>query len=427
MSSSFIQLTNARTRAPTARSPPSPTNMTMNSQYENMSTTGRGPTYEPLDVPESSRENNKRLLTRSELMQRSATEGGRAAPAPAQKQRSNATPIRQRYKGFANTLRMRQQKAQKSKEAARKSAPVQPPRVSSLVKSQEPPQLTRTAKTPAPPPKNSPPQKRPPARRTSTSAPSRRVPTPPPTPPPTELETSSQSPTYSVPMRNSMLQSEMPDVIYQVTETSYSPRDEDEYEVPISQRLGSDSSATGTSKSSAGSGYAPIRMKDALTSLQRRVEAEDDAGSVYSCTKAVDARTNAPVTRKPVIDVGIDRDALNVAELDLSKPLVVQPTPALDDVTPAVHAEEEVYANIGPRSKRTSALVANGSDYGALCEHSSARPSERNTLAREKEGSTRSALPQAASALSTSPSSQAAHASAKAFSAGPKSPSRACR
>ena len=106
-------------------------------------------------------------------------------------------------------------------------------------------------------------------------------------------------------MRNSMLQSEMPDVIYQVTETSYSPRDEDEYEVPISQRLGSDSSATGTSKSSAGSGYAPIRMKDALTSLQRRVE--DDAGSVYSCTKAVDARTNAPVTRKPVIDVGIDR------------------------------------------------------------------------------------------------------------------------
>ena len=119
MSSSFIQLTNARTRAPAARSPPSPTNMTMNSQYENMSTTGRGPTYEPLDVPESSRENNKRLLTRSELMQRSATEGGRAAPAPAQKQRSNATPIRQRYKGFANTLRMRQQKAQKSKEAAR--------------------------------------------------------------------------------------------------------------------------------------------------------------------------------------------------------------------------------------------------------------------------------------------------------------------
>ena len=75
-----------------------------------------------------------------------------------------------------------------------------------------------------------------------------------------------------------------------------------------------------------------------------------------------------------------DPDAKAVTGLDLSKPIVVPsviqldidsgPTGSKSAATAKTAPDSGVYANIGPRSKRTSALL-NSSDYGALCDHSS--------------------------------------------------------
>ena len=376
MSSSFVQISNP---PGAAAEPPSPTAMTLNSQYENMSTgSSKGAVYEPLEpqkvatVRAVSTEGN-----RGDVMRRSAQN-----PQPGVSKKSAQTPIRQKYKGFAQSLRMRHNK-QKRDEALRKSVPIQPPRISSLIKQNAAQPASQPASQPDTPKHTSKRDSR--SRRSSKSAPSRRVPTPPPSPPP-ELKmaassaTSSSSPTYSVPMRNSM----MPDVVYQTTEACFGSDEQDTYEVPVSQR-GAASSTSGTTRSSSsvgGSAYAPVRMKDALSGGARSVAAEDadELDSVYSCTQAVDAATNSPINSscKPVISMTrkpTDPDAKTFIELDLSKPMVVSTILQLDIDNGASKkdeptAAEEVYANIGPRSKRTSALV-NTSDYGALCEHSS--------------------------------------------------------
>ena len=391
MSSSFVQINTSRPQPAIPLDPPSPTAMTLNSQYENMSTGSSkgGAVYEPLElktVAGASRGASTSRAKGQDIMQRSADYQN----AP---KKSAHTPIRQKYKGFAQTLRMRQNKNKKEAEL-RKSAPIQPPRISSLIKENK-----AQAPAPAKPPTATAAKDGTRSRRSSKSAPSRRVVTPPPSPPPevvdmtSSTQTQKSSPTYSVPMRNSVM---MPDVVYQTTEASFSSRaDEENYEVPVSQRDAA-SSASSAASASGGSGgsaaYTSVHYSNsnAPSTYQASEDGLEDLESVYSCTQAVDAVTNSPVNKaiihKPVIsltgkhDMTNDPDAKAVTGLDLSKPIVVpsviqldidsEPTGSKSAATAKTAPDSGVYANIGPRSKRTSALL-NSSDYGALCDHSS--------------------------------------------------------
>ena len=184
MSSSFVQINTSRPQPAPPVEPPSPTAMTLNSQYENMSTGSSkgGAVYEPLELKTVSgnRGASTSRVKGQDVMQRSADYQN----AP---KKSAQTPIRQKYKGFAQTLRMRQNKNKKEAEL-RKSAPIQPPRISSLIKENKP----KAAAAAPPQPQRSISRKSSvTSRRDAKTVPSRRVPTPPPSPPPEAAEVTS--------------------------------------------------------------------------------------------------------------------------------------------------------------------------------------------------------------------------------------------
>ena len=385
----------------------SPTVMTLNSQYENMSANSgssgaKGALYETLELQALEAQGIIRPGTSQQHSRQSSVVG--VVPVPvanpnlAQPQLPTQAPKRQ--KSWAQTLKLRAQKP--AKTSFRKSAPLPVPRVQSLAREgivvQQAPRASQASLT---------------HRRTSSSTAPRRVPTPP-SPesaqqPPVQNPTQAvgqpgsgkQMPTYSVPMRNSMMQSEMPDVVYQTTEASYVPRKEGEdiYEVPLQNRNDT-KPPTGANQDIPTNTYSPVRMTTAFapsSPLPSPPEEEeylytDMTGGHSLKEQARQSSQNKKPIPPPKPD--IDPEVKQYASLDLSQPIRIPdylqssiisqenngPNNNMsasrnvnDPLQGCTNMEESLYANLAPPppAPQPQNVEFDSSDYGALCDHSS--------------------------------------------------------